>query len=325
MAIARGISVPMGHSCRRQRVRSRAVRCMAGLIWGAIFLLAVSCSSAGRGARPAEGGAVLLVPEVNAGVAGWCLSTPPEGGCARGRSRPPVVAETWSGGSTGATGYALTTSAVRSVSIDGGAVIATHEQSGLPDGLRGVSVEIAGLDPERERLPRFTPLNAAGDVIPQAAGRGNEISRGTLAVEVPVRSVSDPARPQSGACRIIAEGLGQVTVQGGSVVTVVKTYSGLIGEGYISCASTSYTVDGWPLLASVLLDAAHPGTSPRPLPDMRPLKGHVGMFYAPGPEGSSFEGGLVARRIPGAWLVVSRAKLQQRVSLLEHLHALVSL
>jgi hypothetical protein len=53
------------------------------------------------------------------------------------------------------------------------------------------------------------------------------------------------------------------------------------------------------LTAAVLLNAADPGATPPPLPGMKPLQGHPGLFEAPGPSGE-----MAARRIPGAWLVV---------------------
>jgi hypothetical protein len=308
--------------CERTRWRHEAIRHLTGLAGIGVCLVVASCSAGSGGPRAAKGSAVLLVPEVNAGVVGWCLSTPPGSGCARGRSRPPVIAETWSSrASTVTFGYALTAGVVRSVSVDGGGPIATQPQDALPDSLRSVAVEIPGLDPERERLPRFTPRNAAGEIIGQSPGRGAEFSSGSISTEVHIRNIGDPAWPRSGACRIVSKGLVDVTAHAGSVISAVRAYSGLIGEGYISCASTSYTAYGWPLLACVLLDASHPGAAPRPLPEMKPLRGHEGVFYAPGPEGAGLERGLVARRIPGGWLVVSRAKLEQRVKLLEHLHA----
>jgi hypothetical protein len=71
----------------------------------------------------------------------------------------------------------------------------------------------------------------------------------------------------------------------------------------------------------MLLDAAHPGVTPAPLPGMQPLVGHSGVFIGPGPES-----GELARRIPGAWLVVADGEdLAQRLVLLEHLQAKVNL
>jgi hypothetical protein len=255
------------------------------------------------------------------------MARSPTGGCAAGRSRPPVIAETWSAGGSPivTSGYALTTSKVLYVSINGGPHIPTHSETALPDGLRAVVVQIPGLNPERELLPRFTPLNAKGDRIPQVSGRGSEIRQGILSSKMAVSNVDKPSNPASGICRIDVGPLFGLRVGEGSVITTVQAHSGLIGQGYLSCASTSYNLNGWPLRASLLLDAAHPGATPLSLPDMKPLPGHPGIFRAPGPEGTMTEKEMLARRVPGAWLVVTMAKLKQRLILLEHLHASVQL
>jgi hypothetical protein len=70
---------------------------------------------------------------------------------------------------------------------------------------------------------------------------------------------------------------------------------------------------------NVLLDAAHPGSTPALLPAMQPLAGHPGVFRGPGVEGET-----IARRIPGAWLLVAKGKgLQQRLLVLSHIHVSV--
>jgi hypothetical protein len=71
----------------------------------------------------------------------------------------------------------------------------------------------------------------------------------------------------------------------------------------------------------MLLDAAHPGATPASLLGMRLLAGHRGVFIGPGSES-----GELARRIPGAWLLVSQgANISQRLTLLEHPHATLHL
>jgi hypothetical protein len=281
-----------------------------------------SCSSAGDASSVAKNRGVLLVPQMNAGWAGWCLAELPAGGCARGKSRPPVIAETWtSEGPPAVTfGYVLTTSQVISVSIDGGSPIPTRTEAALPDGLRGVVVEIPGLNLETaDARPRVKPLNQKGETIAQPAGRPRQMSPGILGLEVPTRSLTNPARPTSGACRISSTPLTGLKIGGGSVITRVTSYSGLLGQGFISCASTSYSLDGWPILAGMFLNASHPGMTPASLPAMQPLSGHPGVFQA-----LSSEGEMLARRIPGAWLAVVKGQgLTQRLTLLEHLSATV--
>ena len=138
---------------------------------------------------------------------------------------------------------------------------------------------------------------------------------------MPTRRLTNPAQPTSGACRIGSTHLTGLKIGGGSVITKVTSYSGLLGQGFISCASASYSLAGWPILAGMFLNASHPGMTPALLPAMQPLSGHPGTFQAPGSEGE-----MVARRIPGAWLAVAKGKaLAQRLTLLEHLSATVDL
>lgn len=301
--------------------------------WTVLALAAVACvlaasSCANDPRATALDQRVLLVPHVNAGWAGWCMIriNREESGCPAAPSNPPIIAETWesSNSPTVTVGYAITTSQVSSVMINGGPRIPTHTEVGLPDGLHAIVVEIPGLNLEHdEALPRFVPLSAKGDRISQSPGRRRELDSEILASEVLTNPVIDPTRPVSGVCRISQGHLRGLTAKSGSVITSVKSYSGLIGEGYISCASTAYDLNGWPLLACVLLSAAHPGATPGLLPDMEPLAKHPGIFGTPGPEGSQPEQALFVRRINGGWLVVARAKPQQRLALLEHLQAVV--
>ncbi len=100
------------------------------------------------------------------------------------------------------------------------------------------------------------------------------------------------------------------------MVTELRAYTGLIGEAFMTCAKTEYLLNNWPISASVLMDAARPGRAPASLPAMRAVAGHGGTFNAPGEEGPQ-----VARRVRGAWLVVSNGEDQnQRLTLLAHLH-----
>lgn len=270
---------------------------------------------------------ILLVPSIDTGWAGWCVISVngSVGGCPPGKSHPPIVAESWSSGGhpPETESYAVTTSEVTSVSFDSEPPIPTHSEAALPDGLRAVVLEIHGksLLEESGSLPHFVPLNARGERLPQSRSASQRL----LGVEVSTRRLENPAYPTSGPCRITMKDLPGLNVEGGSVIVQVRSYSGLIGQGFLSCASTSYNLNGWPLLAGMLLDAAHPGASPPSLPGMKPLPGHPGIFQALGPEGSTPEEEVIARRFQGAWLVVARAKLKQRLALLEHLHATVHL
>jgi len=101
-------------------------------------------------------------------------------------------------------------------------------------------------------------------------------------------------------------------------MTAIRALSGqLTGHAFLSCIDTEYHLHGWPLKATLLLDAAHPRTRAAALPDWKSGPGAPGFFS---------EGGLTARRFANAWLVVKQGSgLAQRMRLLRHLSATVRL
>src|SRR4029077_7608220 len=84
----------------------------------------------------------------------------------------------------------------------------------------------------------------------------------------------------------------------GTVASRVRPFPEIVGRGFISSAETVYTYrEAHRLPAALLLDASSPGTEPPPpLPEMKPLTGHPGIFETP-PD-------RFARRIHNAWLVI---------------------
>jgi hypothetical protein len=296
-------------------------------------MLASGCGAsvsagAGGGSDAAAPYKVLFVPETIAGSAGWCFGAAGAGACGDGEQHAPVIEESWSGGGEPpkTVGVAVTTDQVARVAIgrvgSGDArviegTVATRAETGLPAGLRVVVVKI------NRHLPgsQFIPLSANGSVIPQASGE----TASQLMLPIPTRKVRDPANPSGGICEIkLKTRSSDLSASDGRVITEVHGYSGFVGTGFITCASTSYNLAGWPLRATVLLSASHPGARPPSLMAMKPLPGHPGVFSVPGeeePPGPETE--QYARRVPGAWLLVSRAKPAQRLALLERLRAVV--
>jgi hypothetical protein len=183
----------------------------------AIVACAAGASSCGSGAQNpqiARNETVLLVPDQNAGSVGWCMiavSATKVGGCPVVRSRPPVVGETWNSHGVDTAGpvtrgFALTTSQVAAVAIAGGAPLATHSESALPDGFRAVVVEIRGKSlktVDHGRLPRFMPLNGRQEPILQA--REPSWQPTDLQLTLPTRSLRNAARPAAGVCAGPAE------------------------------------------------------------------------------------------------------------------------
>ena len=276
---------------------------------------------------------VLLIPEVNAGWAGWCfVAIGVQGGaCGNGGTHPPVIEESWNGGEEPpeTVGVAVTTSQVARVQIgrgsrlvparvDGGKSVPTRVEKGLPAGLRVVVVK---LDGPHISGAYFIPLRADDAVILQSPGEASS----QLIQAIPTRRVVHPADPTGDICDIETRRprLRALSASHGSVITEVHDYHGLIGTGFIACASTSYELAGWPLLATVLLNASQPGARPPSLPAMKPLPNHLGVFSMPGGERPGPEGEVYARRVQGAWLLVSRAKPAQRLALLEHLRVTI--
>jgi hypothetical protein len=90
----------------------------------------------------------------------------------------------------------------------------------------------------------------------------------------------------------------------------------------------NFHLKGSPLVASVLLDAGHPGGTPTSLPGMKSLPAHPGVFEALGGAigGLGDNGHILVRRTPRALLVVADGNGNaQRLALLEHMRATVHL
>jgi hypothetical protein len=339
-----------GREVDRRRIPSQFVRGAVAAAVGTCLVTVVACSRSDgtgisarvigerdirvigeRDIRVISGKEVRLLPRLGAGEGGWCLTDSPEspGVCGEGRAfRGPVRAESWSSYGSSAQvpvreGIAVTESSVTAVSIEGSPAIPTRAELALPNNSRAVAVEMRGgsvRDQHGFRVPayasRFVPLDSRGVPVPQPG----EQHIHQLTYRVPIRRWAPPQSAGSGVCQIVVERAGKFVAQGGAVASRVVAENGLVGRPFFSCASTSYHVGPSAVLASVLLDASRPGTTPASLPAMRPISGHPGFFQAPG-----VEGGIVARRIPDAWIVVSRGSLQQRLSLLERLDATVRL
>jgi hypothetical protein len=319
-------------SDRTRRVLRLNARSVTILAATALLLIVSSCSQTiGAGSRRLGNGSigtlvvshaqVLLLPPVGGGEGGWCMTTAP-GKCPSLYSRPvsyPIVAETWGGQGPPPVdeGVVLTRGEVAVVSVNGSRAIPTWAESVLPDHLRAAVVELRGRSLfALARRPRFTVLDSSGTAIPQTTAPHPQ-----LVFRVPSRTWKHPASAPRGICGLKATPLAGLVAGGGSVMTEVRPHREVFGREFVSCASTAYLFKNWPIVAGVLLDASHPGTTPASLPAMQPLQGHPGIFQGPGVEGET-----IARRIAGAWLVVAKGEgLQQRLTLLEHMHAMVRL
>lgn len=323
------------------RDSSWVVRRLAWSVSAVICLATGSCAStaAVRSSTSYDGGeqasieqGVFLSPAVEAGWAGWCVSvegTELSGSCADVRSRGPILAERWGRGvgGGGALDVGVTSSEVAAVSLSNGAVMPTHVEPGLPGGLRVVVAKIADDSPatlDGVISHGFTPLNSKREQI----RRANDQDR-LLGYEVRSEGWNSPATSPHGICAISRTGIGEIRAIRGGVVSEERSYRGLVGDAFVTCADTEYSLNDGKvaLLAGMLVNASHPGTTPGALPQMKVLSGHDGIYEAPTEKGE-----IVARLTAGAWLFVASGPftkasvdMAQRLTLLEHLRATVHL
>jgi hypothetical protein len=349
MNAALGIGNKMSVRCKMALRRSIIVTiCVGTLLAGGAVALAVTGGEPDASVQLRELAIheqVVLLPSDNAGVGGWCLTA--IGGNEAGQGYcttnglpafgGPIVAEesqphvfVVGRGAPARVVIVLTTSQVAEVSFEGYGRVATHADALLPDDMRGAVLELRGRTDEARtgesalRVGRMLhnikiiAWNKDGSPIARTV-----VSAPALTFDVPSRHWSRGQPAPRGVCSISMDGLDKASsFQEGTVMTAVRPRRNVRGREFVNCARVDYLFAGkWFVGAAVLLDAAHPGATPAPLPGIRPLPGHSGIFLAAGAGGKE-----LARRIPDAWLLVTQGEdLAQRLALLEHLRATVHL
>lgn len=296
-----------------------------------------SVTSRDVASRPTPGVRVGLAPMLEGGYAGWCVAMIATTSLGRSgtscggvrTSTGPIFDETCTAEiSPNVVTHVLvlTKSAVAAVTVAGGAPISTEFNDMLPTGLRAAAIELPGYTVVGRPhtvgggwgpCPRVTPVATNAKPIREQGRSGNP-----LAVRLPMRQWEAPARPPRGVCRLSARRLpGDTVAAEGAVAVRVGPVPKLVGNAFISCADVTYIyMNEHNLLASVLLDAAHPSAALPLLPDMVPVHGHPGVFATP-PD-------RFARRVGNAWLIVQEEDNigpSVPVELLEHLRATVHL
>ncbi len=138
---------------------------------------------------------------------------------------------------------------------------------------------------------------------------------------VPTGFWQRPETPPSGPCRLRQGSLAGLAAQWGHVALALGAYPRpILGSAFFSCLDAEYYVRGWPLDVAILLDAAHPGSPPAPIPGAQPIKGVPGYFDVPG----DLQGARTATRRGEAWLVAEGGRgVRQRVEVLRDLTAFV--
>jgi hypothetical protein len=285
-----------------------------------------------QGAQVVDNEEVILFPYRGAGAGGWCATTiNRDGGCPSFRLpvfQGPIILEDWTGRSSSSEApvdeaIVLTSDQVSAIVLDGRAPVATRRESGLPNGMRAAVVELRGgsrihvfgvTAPPPFPRSHFVALDAAGHPIPQTRQPGPP-----LEFQVPARNWERGKKAPTGVCGLVADGPAGLLFEGGSVMTAAVPHRDIRGREFVDCVHTTYLLLGFPVEADVLVDAAHPGSFPAQLPAMRALRGHPGVFRGPGVNGET-----VARRVPGAWLLVTKGgSLKQRLLMLRHLRVSV--
>jgi hypothetical protein len=261
---------------------------------------------------------IRTVTATSTRIARTCPSPPTSTGSIYAESCGPGVERT-------SAVFLLTTNEVASVSIAGGERVPTATNPTLPDGLRAAALQgpSGELKPAlAEPCPSVTAFDASGAALSTQGSVGGT----PLASRLDSTAWEHPGHPPSGPCELRATQLRRGTVAwGGKVARRVAPVRRLLGRAFLSCDDTLYVHGGGEYItAAILLDAAHPGTTPAPLPGMRPLAKHPGIFLAPSSERMM----MVARRIPHAWLVATEETpegLAGPRALLEHLRARIEL
>ncbi len=276
---------------------------------------------------------VRLAPGLDVGQAGWQLFFEEHGAQTGGQGDGPALTSDpiIVGGSHGAVGshrsttILVTTPNVAAILLDGKTRVPTVGLPGLPYGYRAVRI-VTPVAPAEERIPQglgrqpqgpsLVPLDPQGQPI---HGKPNSLTPS----QGKVRAWEYPGRTPEGSCGLHASPLPGLTARGGKALSAVRAYPAnlvgaqIVGAAFLPCVSVEYQLQGIPLQALVLLDAAAPGARAAALPDFEAVRGSPGFFD---------EGGLTARREGSAWLIVGQGSgVTQRVALLRHLTAQVKL
>jgi hypothetical protein len=252
---------------------------------------------------------IQITPSLQAGTIGWCnfisfKGRGPGGGFGGGgcpTGTPAVGAPLF--GADGERGeglwYVLAAPQVAAVRVLHGPTVLTRSDPRLPYGYRAAVFELSAKAFAHVGPPLLTALDASGRPIP--GGTYEQPPR------EPTRSWSPPQRPAPGACSLgVRRGAGLVAQQG-TVLTAAIPDPGIIGHAFLACANLQLSARGSTLVAVLLLDAAHPGSVPAALPNMRPMPGNPGFYErdAADLELPPFaDHGLLARRVGATWLLL---------------------
>jgi hypothetical protein len=206
----------------------------------------------------------------------------------------------------------ITSGEVTAISVNGGPPIPTVALDGLPVPAAIAAYEVPGVTVVRRRVQpatKITPLDADGAPLPRSAAAPEApIAQGTW-------EWTGPAQDVQGICTIAASPFPGLLATSGNLVTRLRQLH-YEGEADTVCAETVYRSNGGepPLRAFMVIDAAHLGTRPGPLPGLVPAADSSALVSR------SATGGVAAAPMPAGWILVTGGRDQtQRLSLLSHL------
>lgn len=263
---------------------------------------------------PDERYEVQIFPSLEVGEVGWCSGTTFRRrgqqrfyggvgcGSAATRDRPFIA-----GGYTVVRGGRLTFSIVdervANVRLRRGRRVLPRTAPGMPNGWR-VVVLLPGendqgavyLDAEDRPITPKSVVTTRGQIV----GR----QRAT--------TITGPA-PAERPCRVVpaAGARGVDVIESRTLLATPPPYPSVNGHAFVSCASTRLRTPAGPVTATVLLDAARPGSRPADLPSSTPVPGAPDTV-AVQPSVVAFNG-LIARRTESAWLVVEPPRALSRM------------
>jgi hypothetical protein len=294
--------------------------------------------AAARAKQQLEIGAIHISPALEGGSYGWCLTDHGGGSCATVLTHRLPMAGELAVSADNVSSTALIAPEVAGVLANGRRARMVDLHAHLPYGLRFVQITLPRTSPEQwhgangPAAPRppagpgaTAPVSPTLAIAPPTLlaidSRGEPLTR--TPNEEPVRVGSgirwwerpEPLPP--GPCQIRAHGLAGLTPEWGHVASAIRAYpEEIVGRTFFSCIDVEYYLHNWPLESAILLDAAHPGSPPAPIPGMQPVAGAPSLFNSPG----DWHGEITAIRHGNAWLVVAGGSgLTQRIDVLRHI------
>ncbi|MGH2834466.1 MAG: hypothetical protein ACRDK2_16980 [Solirubrobacteraceae bacterium] len=259
---------------------------------------------------------IRLAPALEVGQANWQVFYEEHGTQVGSSTSGPAVssdaylaAESESANGALWTTMLVTNPNVTAILTEGRTRVPTVPLPGLPYGYRAARI----LTSNESTQTNEVPLDATSQPIPSKPQSREPI-------QTRVHSWSYPGRTPRGSCGLRASPMPGLTAQAGEVATGIPPFYSspqLVGRAFLPCVAVEYHLQGIPLRALILLDAAHPSARAAALPDFKALRSARGFFD---------QGGITARREGNAWMIASQGSgVAQRIKLLRHLTGLVRL